>query len=74
MVVGKGQEIYDGENEKDEEAPSLDNMLDLCDDLVNPFPIGYSKFPKSKLSFCVWILNNWAIRFAWFVIGFQFLH
>ena len=34
MVVGKGQEIYDGESEKDEEAPSLDNMLDLCDDLV----------------------------------------
>ena len=39
MVVGKGQEIYDGESEKDEEAPSLDNMLDLCDDLVTEYSL-----------------------------------
>ena len=35
LVVGKGQEMYDGDDEKDEEAPSLDKMLDFCDDLVS---------------------------------------
>ena len=34
LVVGKGQEIYDGDDDKDEEAPSLDKMIDFCDDLV----------------------------------------
>ena len=34
LVVGKGQEIYDGDDDKDEEAPALDKMLDFCDDLV----------------------------------------
>ena len=34
LVVGKAQEMYDGDSEKEEEAPSLDKMLDMCDDLV----------------------------------------
>jgi hypothetical protein len=50
--VGKAQEIYDGDDDKEEEAPALDKMLDFCDDLVRSNAQNYN----CKLS-CQWFLH-----------------
>lgn len=42
--MAKAQEIYDGDEDKEEDAPALDKMLDFCEDLVSSitvFSFGY---------------------------------
>jgi len=38
--VAKAQEIYDGDEDKEEDAPALDKMLDFCEDLVSCLSFG----------------------------------